>query len=106
MQVGELKDRLRQLLARKRCTQKEIALVCGVSNQAVNGWLSGSKPKPGHIAIMSAYLGVSSDYLANGHVALARTLKIEALMAEIPTLTDEEINTLVIVAKQLNKPRS
>lgn len=55
---------------------------------------------------MAAYLGVSSDYLANGHVALARTLKIEALMAEIPTLTDEEINTLVIVAKQLNKPRS
>lgn len=106
MQVTELKDRLRQLLAKKRCTQKEIVLVCGVSNQAVNGWLSGTQPKPEHIARMSAYLGVSSDYLANGTMTLRRTLQVEALMAEIPTLTDEDIDVIVMMAIHLNKPRT
>lgn len=55
---------------------------------------------------MSAYLGVSSDYLANGTMTLRRTLQVEALMAEIPTLTDEDIDVIVMMAIHLNKVRT
>lgn len=55
---------------------------------------------------MSAYLGVSSDYLANGKTSLARAVVVEALMAEVPTLTDDDLNVLVMLAKHLNKPRT
>lgn len=104
--VAELKDRLRQLLSKKRCTHKEIALECGVSTQAVSGWLAGTQPKPKHLASLAAYLGVTTDYLVSGDGTLGRKLQIEALMAELPTLDDDDIKLLVMTAQRLNRRRT
>lgn len=100
--VAELKDRLRSLQAKDRRTLKEIALACGVTPQAVGGWLKGSRPRSKHIASLAAFFGVSVDYLVHGTGTLGRKIALEELMVEASELDYADIKALVMLARHLN----
>jgi len=104
--VAELKDRLRSLQAKDRRTLKEIALACGVTPQAVGGWLKGSRPRRKHIASLAAFFDVTVDYLKNGPSPIGRQMALEELMAEAAALDHDDIKALVMMARHLNQRKT
>lgn len=104
--MAELKDRLRSLQAKDRRTLKEIALACGVTPQAVGGWLKGSRPRRKHLASLAAFFNVSVDYLLHGSGSLGRTIALEELMAEASELDYQDIKALVMMARHLNSRKT
>ena len=104
--MAELKNRLRSLQAKDRRTLKEIALACGVTHQAVAGWLQGSRPRRKHIASLAAFFDVPVDYLMHGTGTLGRKIALDELMTEASDLDYEDIKALVMMAKHLNRRNS
>lgn len=65
-----IRIRIAELLKRSGRTQKQLANFCGVSAQAVNQWVNGSKndkkpviPTPANLVSIAEFFGVSVDYL-------------------------------------------
>lgn len=104
--MAELKDRLRSLQAKDRRTLKEIALACGVSPQAVGGWLKGSRPRNKHLASLAAFFKVSVDYLVHGDNSVGRRIALDELMIEASELDYIDIKALVIMARHLNSRKT
>lgn len=63
-------ERLHQLRRKRGISQEELANIVGVSRQAVQKWESGaSQPNMDNLVAISAYFGVSLDYLLKGETA-------------------------------------
>ncbi|MFR5809521.1 MAG: helix-turn-helix domain-containing protein, partial [Flavonifractor plautii] len=60
-------ERLYQLRRERGISQEELANIIGVSRQAVQKWESGaSQPNMDNLVAISAYFGVTLDYLLKG----------------------------------------
>jgi transcriptional regulator with XRE-family HTH domain len=96
--------RLRHLKQRDRIIAKEIARACGVSVQAVFGWLSGtSMPKPQNVVALAKMFGVSSDHLINGDADSVRAESLDLIRAALPTLSNDKLELLAKVAVEFSK---
>lgn len=60
-------NRIKELRTRENMTQEEVAIICGVSTQAVCKWEQGlNLPRMGAIEKMAHRFGVSLQYLIDG----------------------------------------
>jgi transcriptional regulator with XRE-family HTH domain len=57
---------LRRCMAENRWTQERVALVAGVAQASVNGWLAGSIPRADALYRLSAALSMSMEELLTG----------------------------------------
>ncbi|BAK75795.1 transcriptional regulator, XRE family [Pseudogulbenkiania sp. NH8B] len=90
-------DRLRKIKRKRGVTAKEIAAECRVSMQTVYGWLKDTMPKNSNLATLSAYFGVSSDWLAHGITTPDRAAMVHELRAMLPNLSDDQIRVTVMI---------
>lgn len=90
-------NRLRKLKRQRGVTAKEIAAACQVSMQTVYGWLKDTMPKNNNLLSLSAYFGVSPDWLANGETSPARTAMVHELTTLLPQLSDQQLHATVVL---------
>lgn len=67
-----------------------VAKACGVTKEAVYGWLSGSHPYPRTIARLCAKLGVSQTWLEDGTEGEAPGTAVK-VRPDVVELTDTEL---------------
>lgn len=96
-------ERLRKLKKKRRVTAKEIARACQVAPQSVYGWLNDVSPRSIHMASLSSFFGVTTDWLVNGNQSPTRTEIVRELREIIPQLTEAELRALLAVAREFSK---
>lgn len=99
--MAGLEHRLRALKNERRVTAKEIARGCGVSPQSVQNWLSGKTPRSKHLASLSSYFGVSTDYLVHGERDAQREGIEQELAKLLPQLSTSQIYAVLIIVREL-----
>lgn len=104
--MPEFPHSLRKLKRRRSLTAKQIASACGVSTQTVYGWLNGKMPRINHLNSLSAYLGVSKDYLLHGDNPEDVSRLLAELNAILPHLTQSQLYALVVVAREMNAQKT
>jgi len=68
MNIRNFWSRVRLLIKAKAVTQKETAKACKISYDRFRKWMSTNmNPPVSYVSRLSRYLGVSVDYLINGH---------------------------------------
>lgn len=97
-----MEQRLRELKNNRRVTAKEIARACGVSPQAVQSWLSGKSPRSNHLASLSAYFGVTVDYLAHGERDAQRAEIEQELAQLLPQLNTKQLYAVLIIVREID----
>lgn len=98
-------DRLRKLKRKHGVTAKEIAAECNVSLQTVYAWLKCTMPNNSNLANLSAFFGVSSDWLANGITSPDRDDLVHQLHAMLPHLSNDQLKVTVMLWRNfLHKP--
>lgn len=92
----QLPERLRELRARRRWTQADLARELGTTPQTVSRWEQGSPPQAGLRRRLDALLG--GDAGATG--AINQVLQFPVALTAVPTgsVDDERLRTAAITA--------
>lgn len=97
--MTNLEHRLRRLKRQRGVSIKQIALACGVSPQAVHGWLKGVQPKPIHLSRLLSFFDVSAEWLMAVETGSEREMLIDELRWLVPHLSDDHLKALLATAR-------
>lgn len=97
--MTNLQIRLRRLKRQRGVSVKQIALACGVSQQAVHGWLKGVHPKPVHLSRLLSFFDIPAEWLMAVEAGSEREVLIDELRWLVPHLTDDHIKAIVMTAR-------
>ena len=90
--MGEIVDRIIQLMQKKHMTAKKLSEIIGVSPNAVSEWKTGRiKPSIEHIIKIAQVFDVSTDYILTGVDRDA--LKKESLIGAYDVLDGGEVTS-------------
>lgn len=102
-----LAQRIQKLLDYHNRTATDLALYCGVTPQAVHGWLKGSEPRGTKKALIAEFFGITRQQLEFAAVLSLNHLATRSPTSHISPEVSEQAAQLMI-AKALNgdRPRS
>jgi transcriptional regulator with XRE-family HTH domain len=97
LEMQMIAERLKEAISKSGIKKTDIATACGVSDQAVTGWLKTGRVHKKHVPKLAALTGVSTDWLLTGKestkLSLSTTLSYDLLEdnAELVGASNEPI---------------
>lgn len=76
----ELAERLQRALAEARISQTNLAQACGVTRQAVHGWLTDGRIGKHHLPTISALTGKGLEYFLVGLKIYRRLVAVAVIL--------------------------
>jgi transcriptional regulator with XRE-family HTH domain len=107
--MSEFSERLEKACKASQISQKDIALMLGVSPATLNGWIKGTRePNIPMIRAIASLLNISIDWLIDTNQYQIETdAKKEQLIRNYELLNSEAQETLVDFSEMLvSKPRN
>ena len=91
--------RLRAARQQARRTQKDVAIECNVSRQAVSSWERGETLPPAlELMALAVLFGTSTDYLLFGVKAVPASSVVQGILGRTPAPGGEDIRPMPVPA--------
>lgn len=82
--LGNFQARLEAVMREKQISQSELARLVKTRQSTVQGWLSGSVPRPRTMAEIAEAINVSEEWLSNGNGDPDRSVSLKVREDPVP----------------------